>query len=139
MKTAGSDRKGCRMPWRCKEGHCGRTPSPLGDKRKGDRDVLHIPGLGFDGLVGYSPIAMAKNAVGMTLACEEYGASFFENGATPGGVLEHPGVLKDPARVSGYVKAKTGNKTSAETYANWYKSVYLPEPKAVDAETEGQG
>lgn len=40
------------------------------------QDVLHIPGLGFDGLVGYSPIAMAKNAVGMTLACEEYGASF---------------------------------------------------------------
>ena len=34
---------------------------------------------------------MAKNAVGMTLACEEYGASFFENGANPGGVLEHPG------------------------------------------------
>lgn len=43
-------------------------------------DVLHIPGLGFDGLVGYSPIALAKNAVGMTLACEEYGASFFANG-----------------------------------------------------------
>lgn len=39
-------------------------------------DVLHIPGLGFDGLVGYSPIAMARNAVGMTLACEEYGAAF---------------------------------------------------------------
>ena len=49
-------------------------------------DVLHIPGLGFDGLVGYSPIAMAKNAVGMTLACEEYGASFLQIGATPGGV-----------------------------------------------------
>lgn len=62
-------------------------------------DVLHIPGLGFDGLVGYSPIAMAKNAVGMTLACEEYGASFFANGANPGGVLEHPGVLKDPKKV----------------------------------------
>lgn len=62
-------------------------------------DVLHIPGLGFDGLVGYSPIAMMKNAVGITMACEEYGASFFANGATPGGVLEHPGVLKDPAKV----------------------------------------
>ena len=62
-------------------------------------DVLHIPGLGFDGLIGYSPIAMAKNAVGMTLACEEYGASFFANGANPGGVLEHPGVLKDPSKV----------------------------------------
>ena len=40
-----------------------------------------------------------KNAVGITLACEEYGASFFANGATPGGVLEHPGILKDPKKV----------------------------------------
>jgi HK97 family phage portal protein len=62
-------------------------------------DVLHIPGLGFDGLVGYSPIAMAKNAIGMAIACEEYGAKFFANGAAPGGVLEHPGTIKDPARV----------------------------------------
>lgn len=62
-------------------------------------DVLHIPGLGFDGLVGYSPIAMAKNAIGMASACEEYGASFFANGASPGAVLEHPGVLKDPEKV----------------------------------------
>ena len=36
-------------------------------------DVLHIPGLGFEGLVGYSPIAMAKNAVGMTLAWDVCG------------------------------------------------------------------
>lgn len=62
-------------------------------------DVLHIPGLGFDGLIGYSPIAMAKNAIGMALATEEYGAKFFANGANPGGVLEHPGVVKDPKRV----------------------------------------
>jgi len=62
-------------------------------------DILHIPGLGFDGLVGYSPIAMAKNAIGMAIATEEYGASFFANGANPGGVLEHPGVVKDPARI----------------------------------------
>jgi len=62
-------------------------------------EVLHIPGLGFDGLVGYSPIAIAKNAIGMAMATEEYGASFFANGANPGGVLEHPGVVKDPKRV----------------------------------------
>ena len=62
-------------------------------------DVLHIPGLGFDGLVGYSPIAMAKNAIGMAIACEEYGAKFFANGAAPSGVLEHPGTIKDPSRV----------------------------------------
>jgi HK97 family phage portal protein len=58
-------------------------------------NVLHIPGLGFDGLTGYSPIALAKNAIGMALATEDYGARFFANGANPGGVLEHPGVVKD--------------------------------------------
>jgi HK97 family phage portal protein len=63
------------------------------------RDVLHIPGLGFDGLVGYSPIAMAKNAIGLAIATEEYGAKFFANGAAPSGVLEHPGTIKDPARL----------------------------------------
>lgn len=63
------------------------------------RDVLHIPGLGFDGLVGYSPIAMAKNAIGLAMATEEYGAKFFANGAAPSGVLEHPGTIKDPARL----------------------------------------
>ena len=73
-------------------------------KEQGDiilsaEQVLHIPGLGFDGLVGYSPIAMAKNAIGISLACEDYGASFFGNGASPSGVLEHPGVIKNPERV----------------------------------------
>lgn len=63
------------------------------------RDVLHIPGLGFDGLVGYSPIAMAKNAIGLAIATEEYGAKFFANGAAPSGVLEHPGTIKDPSRL----------------------------------------
>lgn len=62
-------------------------------------DVLHIPGLGFDGLVGYSPIAMAKNAIGLAIATEEYGAKFFANGAAPSGVLEHPGTIKDPTKV----------------------------------------
>ncbi|MBQ1811984.1 MAG: phage portal protein [Erysipelotrichaceae bacterium] len=63
------------------------------------RDVLHIPGLGFDGLVGYSPIAMAKNAIGLAMAAEEYGSKFYANGAAPSGVLEHPGTIKDPSRV----------------------------------------
>ena len=62
-------------------------------------DVLHIPGLGFDGLVGYSPIAMAKNAIGLAIATEEFGAKFFANGAAPSGVLEHPGTIKDPAKL----------------------------------------
>lgn len=62
-------------------------------------EVLHIPGLGFDGLVGYSPIAMAKNAIGLAISAEEYGSKFYANGASPSGVLEHPGTLKDPSKV----------------------------------------
>ena len=62
-------------------------------------DVFHIPGLGFDSLVGYSPIARAKIAIGIALATEEYGGAFFKNGARPGEVLEHPGVLKDPSKL----------------------------------------
>ena len=76
-------------------------------------DVLHIPGLGFDGLVGYSPIAMAKNAIGMAIACEEYGAKFFANGAAPSGVLEHPGTIKDPARVREAWQGQFGSSSNA--------------------------
>lgn len=56
--------------------------------------LLHIPGLGFDGLKGYSPVAMMRNTLGLSLAAEEYGATFFRNGATPAGVLKHPGRLQ---------------------------------------------
>ena len=62
-------------------------------------EVLHIAGLGFDGLIGYSPIAMAKNAIGLSMAAEQYGSTFFKNDATLGGVLEHPNVVKDPERL----------------------------------------
>lgn len=80
-------------------------------------DVLHIPGLGFDGLVGYSPIAMAKNAIGMAIACEEFGSKFFANGASPSGVLEHPGILKDPARVRDSWNAAYGGSANSHKVA----------------------
>ena len=80
-------------------------------------DVLHIPGLGFDGLVGYSPIAMAKNTIGMAIACEEYGAKFFANGAQPSGVLEHPGTLKDPAKVRESWQSTFGGSRNANKVA----------------------
>ena len=62
-------------------------------------DVLHIPGLGFDGVMGYSPIALEKNAIGLGIAAEEYGSKFFSNGATPSGVLTHPNTVKDPKKL----------------------------------------
>ena len=79
-------------------------------------DVLHIPGLGFDGLVGYSPIAMAKNAIGLAIATEEFGAKFFANGATPGGILEHPGTVKDPERIrESWNRAFSGSGNAGKT------------------------
>ena len=80
-------------------------------------DVLHIPGLGFDGLVGYSPIAMAKNAIGLAIAAEEYGSKFYANGAAPSGVLEHPGTLKDPARVRESWNAAFGGSSNSHKVA----------------------
>ena len=80
-------------------------------------DVMHIPGLGFDGLVGYSPIAMAKNAIGLAIATEEYGAKFFANGAAPSGVLEHPGTLKNPDKVRESWNATFGGSHNANKVA----------------------
>ena len=80
-------------------------------------DVLHIPGLGFDGLVGYSPIAMAKNAIGLAIATEEYGSKFFANGAQPSGVLEHPGTIKDPQRVRDSWMSQFGGSANSNKIA----------------------
>lgn len=62
------------------------------------QQVLHVRGLSGNGLWGYSPVRQAMQAVGLSLALEEYGARFFGNGARPGGVLSHPGRLSDEAQ-----------------------------------------
>ena len=64
------------------------------------RDVLHIPGLGFDGITGYSPIAKAREAIGLALGAEEYGARFFGNDARPGIIIRHPETLGDKGKES---------------------------------------
>lgn len=59
-------------------------------------DILHIPGLGFDGLRGLSPIRYAaKQAMGLSLAADEYSARFFSNGARPDYVVTTPNKM-DP-------------------------------------------
>ena len=103
-------------------------------------DVLHIPGLGFDGIVGYSPIAMAKNAVGMAIACEEFGARFFANGAATTGVLEHPGTLKDPSRIRDAWQSQFGGSGNAGKVAVLeegmkYTSISIPPEQAQFLET----
>ncbi len=94
-------------------------------------EVMHIPGLSFNGLVGFSPIAMMKNSLGTTMAVEKYGSAFFKNGAQPAGVLEHPGVLKDPQKIrDNWVKAYGGagnaHRVAVLEEGMSYKPISLP-------------
>jgi HK97 family phage portal protein len=61
-------------------------------------DMLHIPGLGYDGTCGYSVIGKARESIGLGLAAERFGGTFFGNGSTFGGVLEHPKQLGEIAQ-----------------------------------------
>ena len=103
-------------------------------------EVLHIPGLGFDGLVGYSPIAMAKQAIGTALAVEEYGAAFFANGANPGGVLEFPNTVKDIARVketwnAGYQGSSKAHRVAILEEGAKFSAMSIPPEQAQFLET----
>lgn len=79
--------------------------------------VLHIAGLGFDGLVGYSPVSLAAQALGRAMATEEFGARFFGQGMNPGGMLEHPGKLSNQAyeRLEKKVREREGLPAAART------------------------
>jgi HK97 family phage portal protein len=59
--------------------------------------VLHVHGLGYSGLMGYSVARIGRTSLGSALAAQKHTAAFFGNGASPGGVLEHPGALSDKA------------------------------------------
>lgn len=94
-------------------------------------EIFHIPGLGFNGLIGFSPIAMMKNALGTAIAVEKYGSSFFKNGAQPSGVLEHPGVLKNPEKIREnwsdvYGGANNAHKVAVLEEGMQYKPISLP-------------
>ncbi len=60
-------------------------------------DIFHVKAFGYNGLVGQSVISFTREAIGLGLAAEEFGARFFGSGANPGLVLEHPARLSDEA------------------------------------------
>lgn len=62
------------------------------------QNCVHVPGFGFDGYKGYSPIQMARNIVGLGHATEEFGAKYFAQGSKSGGILMHPGTLSNTAK-----------------------------------------
>jgi HK97 family phage portal protein len=60
--------------------------------------IWHIRGLSSDGMIGLSPVSLARETIGLAIGAEQYGAQFFGQAAVPGGIVEHPGVLKQAAR-----------------------------------------
>ncbi|ACL56983.1 phage portal protein [Methylobacterium nodulans] len=63
-------------------------------------DVLHIMDLSQDGYVGHSPVALAREALGLAQALEQFGGKFFANDAKSGGFLLHPGRLSAGAQAN---------------------------------------
>jgi HK97 family phage portal protein len=86
-------------------------------------EILHVRGLGSDGLEGYSPITLAREALGLTIAMEEHGARFFANSATPTGIIEHPGVLGEDA----YKRLRDSFAEKYEGLRNSSKPILLEE------------
>lgn len=69
-------------------------------RRIRSEDMLHVRGLGFDGLLGYDVVSVARETLGLSLAMQQYGSVFFANNAMPGVVLEHPEKLSPEAKES---------------------------------------
>lgn len=84
-----------------------------GENRTLDRSqVMHVPGLGGDGIVGWSPIRLMRESIGMGLAAERFGARFYGNAARPSMVAKHKGVLGDEAYAR--LKKDLDNQYSAD-------------------------
>jgi HK97 family phage portal protein len=103
-------------------------------------EVLHIPAISYDGIVGLSAVDLARNAIGMAVATEEYGAAFFANGANPSGVLEHTGTLKEPGKIRDawmtiHGGVKNAGKTAVLEDGLKYSAISIPPDQAQFLET----
>ncbi len=98
-------------------------------------EILHVPGLGFDGIVGYSIVAKAREAIGLGLATERFGSNFFGAGSQAGGVVEHPGRLSQEAakRIKESIEAEHQGLTKAhrvmvlEEGMHWKRTTFPPD------------
>lgn len=99
-----------------------------------DSQVLHIPGLSFDGLTGRSPISQARQSLGLAVAAEEFGARLFGNGIHPSGVMEAPNALSDKAyeRLQALIAKRRGlsqahRELILEEGLKWHQTAINPE------------
>ena len=79
--------------------------------------ILHVPGIGSDGIRGWSPVGILSRAIGSALSADQYGAAFFANNATPLQYVTFPNSLSGEARsaIGEWLKANHGGP------ANWHK------------------
>jgi HK97 family phage portal protein len=108
----------------------------------GQADVLHVPGLSFDGITGVSPIKYAAQAIGLGLAAEQYGAAWFGNGSTPAGYISMAGKLnKDQAAAmrdswyAAYGGLRNANKTAVLFDGAKFERISIPPNEAQFIET----
>lgn len=94
-----------------------------GEVRLPAERVLHLRGLGSNGVTGFSPIAIARQALGLAVAAQEYGARLFANDTRPNGILEHPMKLSDPA----FKRLKTSIETEHQGVSNAHRMMILEE------------
>ncbi len=106
--------------------------------------VFHVPGFGFNGIAGYSPISMMANAIGLSQATEQFGSTWFGNGSKPDGVLIYPqGVKVDPEAKrllkEGWKKEHSGlsnaNRVAILDQGVDYKTIGIPPDDAQFLET----
>lgn len=71
---------------------------PDGKEDLSDDEVLHVPGLSYDGLQGLSVIGKMRDSLGLAKTAEDLAGSFFANGAKVGGILEVPGRMDPEAQ-----------------------------------------
>lgn len=86
-------------------------------------NVMHLRGLAHDGIMGYSPIALARLSVGLGQAAEEFGARFFGNDARPGGILKHPGALTE----EGHMRLRKSWESRHGGLSNSHRTAILEE------------
>jgi HK97 family phage portal protein len=78
----------------------GRGEQPKDFRRIPAADILHIKGLGFDGLRGYPVLQLLRESLGSAIAARDFSSRYFKNNTRPGGLVKHPSKLSDKARVN---------------------------------------
>jgi HK97 family phage portal protein len=104
------------------------------DKEYPDKDIIHIPGLSFDGISGEGVIKLAARSLYLSDAVEQFGADFFQNGMHPGGTASTDQNLSEMAHkhvkesLEAWAKPENNHKTLLlESGLTWNKITFTPE------------